>query len=159
MSTNSGDTIQISKNVLLAAVIVLMATASVVSGWLVISALNGPGNQDPFVQERDYTVIGTLDSVGCTGTAHSYYSSETSAYSVFSIDVKCTAGSVSKTIRVEIMFDENKIPADPFEKIGESEGSEQWRGPDGTLYTLDGNKIITKVDVAKDGAILNCVLI
>lgn len=159
MGADSGDTIQISKNVLLAAVIVLMATASVVSGWLVINALNGPGNQDPFVQERDYTVIGTLDSVECTGTAHSHYSSETSAYSVFSIDAKCTAGPVSKTVRVEIMFDENKVPIPPFEKIGESEGSEQWRGPDGTVFTLNVEKIITRVDVSKDGAVLSCVLI
>lgn len=79
------------KLVLMAAVVVLLGMGVAISGWIIISALNNMGDEDPFTLEREYDVTGvyTLDGAdhACTGKITTLYSSETSSYCVFMYDL------------------------------------------------------------------------
>ncbi len=153
------------KLVLMAAVVVLLGMGVAISGWIIISALNNIGDEDPFTLEREYDVTGicTLDGAdhACTGEIVTSYSSETSAYCVFMYDLSYGYNSNTYKDTFSLMFDSDRNPTKLFTYLGDKGGYSLWKGTDNgvdVIYYFDSGKTVQKMDIDDGRATLAAVL-
>lgn len=153
------------KNVVLAIVVVVLAMSVALSGWLIVSALNQL-YADPFEQEREYAVTGTMlvdgIEVDCTGKVTTHYSSESELYRVFTYHATCSADGVQRILKFSLLFDSDKHPADLYEYLGHKGDYDLWKGTDNgveSIYYLDSDSIVHAIDFAHAGDRLHAGLI
>jgi len=153
------------KNVLMAAVVVLLGMGFAISGWIVISALNNMADEDPFTLEREYDVTGiyTLDGAdhSCTGDITTSYSSETSSYCVFTYHLSYGDNDNTYKDTFSLMFDSDRNPTKLFTSLGDKDGYSLWKGTDNgvdVIYYLDSDKIVQKMDIDDGRGVLTAVL-
>jgi len=153
------------KTILMAAVVVLLGMGCAISGWIIISALNNMGDDDPFTIEREYDVTGvyTLDGVehSCTGGITTDYSSETSSYCVFTYNLSYGDATNSYKESFSLMFDSDRVPTHLFTSLGEKDGYSLWKGTDkgvNVIYYLDSDKIVQKMDIDDGRGVLTAAM-
>jgi len=147
------------KDFVLALVVVILSVSVAVSGWIIISALDKL-DSDPFEEERQYDVTGTMvldgTDIPCSGSIASHYSSESEAYRVFTYHVSYGDGSTVRETRFSLMFDSEKNPVeDMYVHQGSEDGYEVWSGSDhgvDSTYYLNKDNIVERIvfDVSGD---------
>ena len=155
------------KKMLLSAVVVLLAMGIAISGWLVVMALQNMQDADPFSQEREYDVTGTIledgKLVSCTGKITTKFSEETAIASVMTYHVKVsTVQGTSEPFSYSIMFDENKVPTNHFTYLGKEGDYDKWKGTDkgvNTIYYLDSESVVHLMDIEYDGTELHAEMV
>jgi|GEM_PF-2082619 len=140
------------KNILLAAVVVILAISIAVSGWILLSAMDKI-DPDPFIEERAYLVQGTMLIDGqekeCTGNITARYSSDTETYEIFTYTASYGDGNIVRTAKFSLMFDSQRVPCDLYTHIGQIGGYEVWKGTDmgvDALFFLNVDDIVQKIE-------------
>jgi hypothetical protein len=147
-----------SKNIALAVVVVVLSLAVALSGWLIISALDQIYS-DPFEEEREYDVSGTMVVDGvvhdCTGSIKTHYASESEIYRIFTYHAFYSDGKVDREIKFSLMFDKEKNPVeDMYTYLGSEDGFDLWSGTDhgvDSVFYLDKDRIVDRIDFSVTG--------
>ena len=150
---------------LVSVVVVMLAMAMAISGFLIYTALANMQDDDPFVENRQYDITGFYTEDGneipCTGTATTKYASENAEYSTKTFHVKYGVSTYDSSFDFSIMFDSQKIPTDRFVCIGMDGKYQLWKGNDkgvDALYYIDENSLIDRVDMKYEGAALTAMV-